>query len=203
MRFEIKHRLLLLLFVFVLNSYSQNPDISLLKSINAKNYPAWDNGMRFVSNSVYGLMPLSFACTMSYGLLKKDPQMIRNGYRSAATILLAGGITTGLKYVVNRSRPFVTYEKDIVQRDKNVGPYSFPSGHTTFAFATATHLSLTYKKWYVVIPSYIYASLVGYSRMRLGVHYPSDVLAGAILGAGSGLLVWKLDAYWLKKKSSK
>jgi membrane-associated phospholipid phosphatase len=51
------------------------------------------------------------------------------------------------------------------------------------AFALATSLSLSYPKCYIIVPSFAWASSVGYSRMDLGVHYPSDVLAGAIVGA--------------------
>ena len=56
------------------------------------------------------------------------------------------------------------------------------------AFAAATTISLQYPKWYVIAPAFIYASGVGYSRMYLGVHYPTDVLAGAVLGAGSSFV---------------
>jgi membrane-associated phospholipid phosphatase len=65
---------------------------------------------------------------------------------------------------------------------------SFPSGHTSMAFSLATSVSLAYPKWYVIFPSYLWAGAVGYSRMDLGVHYPSDVLFGAALGAGSAYL---------------
>jgi len=64
------------------------------------------------------------------------------------------------------------------------------------AFANATALSLKYPKWYVIIPSYFWACSVGYSRLNLGEHYPSDVLAGAIVGAGSAFLSLKLTN-WL------
>jgi membrane-associated phospholipid phosphatase len=53
-------------------------------------------------------------------------------------------------------------------------------------------LSLNYPKWYVVVPSYAWASLVGYSRMAIGMHYPSDVLIGALVGSASSFLVYKL-----------
>jgi len=108
-------------------------------------------------------------------------------------VVTCGAITTGLKYAVNRPRPFVTYP-DIIKKG-NAGSKSFPSGHTSSAFALATSISLEYPKWYFVAPSFIWSTTVGYSRMRLGVHYPTDVFAGAIVGAGCAWASW-----WLNKK---
>lgn len=101
------------------------------------------------------------------------------------------GITTALKYSINRERPFVTYP-DIVKKSRAVTP-SFPSGHTSAAFETATSLSLSYPKWYIIIPSYTWAGTIGYSRMHLGVHYPSDVIVGAIIGSGSAWLTHAIN----------
>lgn len=89
-----------------------------------------------------------------------------------------------MKYGFNRKRPFVTYP-DLITKKSEAGSPSFPSGHTSQAFATATSLSLAYPKWYVIAPSLLWAGAVGYSRMELGVHYPSDVLVGALIGIGS------------------
>ena len=119
--------------------------------------------------------------------------MVKTGVAIGLNVLL----TSGLKYAINRPRPFAQYPNDIVQRD-HVGKYSFPSGHTSTAFATATALTLSTKKWYVAVPSYAYACAVGYSRMRLGVHFPSDVLGGIVVGIGSSLLVFQIDK-WLQK----
>jgi len=69
------------------------------------------------------------------------------------------------------------------------------------AFATATSLSLEYPKWYVIVPAYTWAGTVGYSRMHLGVHYPSDVLIGALVGAGSAFITHKVNQKLLKRKS--
>ena len=77
-----------------------------------------------------------------------------------------------------------------------------PSGHTSTAFATATSLSLAYPKWYVVAPSFIWAGTIGYSRMHLGVHYPSDVVVGALVGSGSAFLCYKANQ-WINKKRKK
>lgn len=154
--------------------------------------PTWDKTMKGVSFSVYPAMPATVIGIWSHGYFTKDETMMRNGYKSAISIAFAVGMSTGLKYAINRKRPFTQYPNDIIKRD-DVGPYSFPSGHTTAAFATATALSLSYKKWYVALPAYTYAGFVGYSRMRLGVHYPTDVLGGIIVGIGAGFLTWQLD----------
>ncbi len=148
--------------------------------------------MRGLSNSVYIVTPISVAGILTDGYMHKDEVMIRNGYKSAISIGFSSLLTSGLKYLVNRPRPFVTYSKDIIQRTK-VGPFSFPSGHASMAFVTATAITLSTRNIYLAIPSYAYAAFVGYSRMRLGVHYTSDVLGGMIIGIGSGLLTWQLD----------
>jgi len=179
--------------LFIVQIYfGQDIDYKILRSCNSSEMPVWDKTMNGVSFSVYPVMPLSVAGIWSHGYFTKDPVMMRNGYKSAITIGLACGISTGLKYAVSRTRPFTQYPGDIMQRSK-CGPLSFPSGHTTAAFATATAVSLSYKKWYITVPSYVYAGFVGYSRMRLGVHYPSDVLGGMIIGIGCGFLTWQLD----------
>jgi membrane-associated phospholipid phosphatase len=159
--------------------------------------PCWDKTMKGLSFTVYPLAPVSAVSILAQGYFKKDKVMIRNGYKSIITISLAMTLSTALKYTIRRDRPYVTY-KEIIKRD-TPGTFSFPSGHATAAFATATFLSLSYKKWYVAIPAYAYAGMVGYSRMRLGVHYPSDVLGGALLGIGSGLLTWQIDK-WINRK---
>jgi undecaprenyl-diphosphatase len=99
-----------------------------------------------------------------------------------------------MKYSINRQRPYDAYPTIInpytLEKDA-----SFPSGHTSTAFALATSMSIQYKKWYVVVPAFAWAGSVGYSRMYLGEHYPTDVLAGAAIGIGSAYL-----SEWLNKK---
>ncbi|HQQ93558.1 MAG TPA: phosphatase PAP2 family protein [Bacteroidia bacterium] len=187
-----KHLISLLLIFSAGLLPAQNLDFRILKSINQYEYPKWDQAMRLTSESVNYSWSLVIIAPGVQGLVNKDAVMLRNSAKSAISIGLAGLISSSLKLSIKRPRPAVQYPNDIIARDE-AGPYSFPSGHTTFAFASATALSLTYPKWYVVLPSYLYAGLVGYSRMRLGMHFPSDVLAGMVIGIGSGLLTWKLD----------
>ncbi len=191
-------KIIFILFLCSLKLFSQNIDVDILKTINRNDMPCWDKTMKGVSFSVYPVMPASVIGIWTHGYINKDIAMMRNGYKSAITIGCALTLASGLKYAVNRTRPYNKYPNDIIKRD-HAGPYSFPSGHTTAAFSTATAISLTYNKWYVTVPSFAYASLVGYSRMRLGMHYPSDVLGGMVLGIGTGLLTWQIDKMIQKK----
>lgn len=187
-------------FFFLLISLArgQNMDLRILKAINRTDMPAWDKTMRGLSNTVNPMIPVTVLGIWTNGLIHKDQTMMRNAYKSAISIGFAALVSSGLKVSVNRSRPSKKYPGEIVQRTGS-GPYSFPSGHTTSAFAMATSLTLTYQKWYVAVPAYLYAGLVGYSRMRLGVHFPTDVLGGMCIGIGSGILVWQLDRLINKK----
>ena len=114
------------------------------------------------------------------------------------------GITFGMKQIFRRERPFVTLGN--VYHNKYNSPtdmYSFPSGHTATAFSMATSLTLRYPdKPAIIAISYLYAAIVGYGRMYLGVHYPSDVLGGMIIGSGSATLVYSLRKEIIDFKNS-
>ena len=90
------------------------------------------------------------------------------------------GFQSIVRYVIDRPRPFITHEV-IVRIAYPINP-SFPSGHAATAFMIATILAHRFPKYKYLF--YILASLVGISRIYLGVHYPSDVIAGALIGYG-------------------
>ena len=110
----------------------------------------------------------------------------------AGGVLINGSLTWLMKTSVERERPFDTYP-DRIDPQYQPHDFSFPSGHTSWAFQWATATALYAKKWYVAVPCYAYASSIAFSRMVMGVHYPSDVLAGALLGSGSAWLSWKIN----------
>jgi len=190
---------LLLLFPFI-SIYSQNPDINILKDINLNRYRQMDGTFRFISNSVTPVSMCTPVLLLGFGCIIKDSIMRQKALCIGASVITGAIITTVLKHSINRTRPFVTYP--YIEHVTEAGSPSFPSGHASDAFAFATSVSLAYPKWYVSIPSYAYAGAVGYSRMHLGVHYPSDVLMGAIIGGGSAYLCYK-GQQWLQHKKTK
>ena len=196
----MKRILPLLLLLLSVTTYSQNLDIRILRQINLHRNEHLDATFTTITNSV---SPVSIAAPLlvfGTGLIEKDKTIQQKGLVMCASFLTATIISTSLKHAINRTRPFVTYPD--IQKVTSGGSPSFPSGHTSDAFSTATSLSLAFPKWYVIAPSYIYASAVGYSRMHLGVHYPSDVLAGAIVGAGSAFLCYKAQK-WINHRNRK
>ena len=105
--------------------------------------------------------------------------------------------STGLKYLFKRLRPYEVLPDVEPRVARKRTPYAFPSGHTTIAFAIAVSIALYEPRWYVVTPAVIWASSVGISRVWLGVHYPSDVLAGALLGTLCGWIAHQVVRRYL------
>ena len=169
----------------------QNVDIDILKKINLERNTNLDGTFQFVTDSAaiiaFGLPVLIVLSSFIY----KNTIHKRKAIIVGASVLLSAIVATILKYSVNRSRPFEVY--NFIQNVGEGGSPSIPSGHATDAFALATAICLAYPKWYIILPAFLWAFAVGYSRMVLGVHYPSDVLAGALIGASVSLLCYKIN----------
>jgi membrane-associated phospholipid phosphatase len=187
----IRRLLALLVFFLTVQLSAQNLDIRILRSVNSQQTLPSDGFFQFMSNSSVYVVAGIPACMTAAGLIKHDEKLKRSALVTIAASALCAGITTTIKYSVNRERPFITYP-DIGKKSYGGSP-SFPSGHTSSAFATATSVSLAWPEWYVILPSYTWAGTVAYSRMDLGVHYPSDVLAGAIIGAGTAWFSFEVN----------
>lgn len=194
----------LLLILFTSNCFflqevkGQNADINMLKSITAHRNLTYQEFQRGLSFSVYPtiiLVPSSLVC-LNY--IQHDSLTYNTGLCVAAGIALNSVMALGAKYAINRERPYIHYpEINPIAYEKTP---SMPSGHTSSAFNVATSLTLFYPKWYVAIPAYTWASGVAYSRMYIGVHYPSDIIVGALLGSGTSWLTYYLNKKWFRKK---
>lgn len=150
-------------FLLLLQESVRNPMLdSLMKFITALG----NGGMIWIGATILLLIPKK---TRSIGMM-------------SAVALLGSLIINNniIKNIVQRPRPFVTFT-DLQIIIPTPSEYSFPSGHTSSSFAAAAvfyrHLP---KK--LGLPSVILAGLIGFSRLYVGVHYPTDVIAGVIMG---------------------
>jgi membrane-associated phospholipid phosphatase len=123
------------------------------------------------------------------------------GLHSVESILLASAVGTGIKFTAGRQRPYADtanpYNFQLWRGFKDDKYRSFPSGHTTAAFAFASTLTREsqfwwpHATWYVGTVFYGGASLIGASRIYNNMHWASDVMSGAAIGTIVGLKVVK------------
>jgi len=112
-------------------------------------------------------------------------------------LLLLYGIQSfviyGLKFLVQRQRPlfFLEVASKLSKGPGEILDPSFPSGHAAFSFMMATLLALWFPRYRFIF--FIVAGFVGWTRIYLGLHYPTDVIAGVLLGYG----ITKLFLHWV------
>ncbi len=138
-----------------------------------------------------------------YGYLLQNKKMQTTTLLAVQSYITGAAVSGVVKFLTGRLRPYIVDKTSLEAEPKFYGPFviirnpdgskannSFPSGHTTVAFAAATVYALEYKnKPLVPILSYTAATLVGLSRITENKHWITDVVAGAGLGYLSGRLV--------------
>lgn len=169
-----------------------NFDTRLFRTINNSRSPFKD---RLFGTVTYSVLPVSMMLPSSlflYGRTYGKHYDENTGYLLAGALTTNAVVTMGSKFLFQRIRPCDCLN-DVYSRKEFADKHSFPSAHASFSFSSATMFALRYPKYpQVYAPMFAWALLTAYSRPYLGMHFPSDVLAGAVIGAGSSVLIYSL-----------
>jgi undecaprenyl-diphosphatase len=162
-------------------------DIDLLTWLNHNLIPFSLPVLRTISFTTTAISISLVLIVLIISVHERSEPLRRKFYILISVLIFAAIVSQGLKQLIYRERPFITHPS--IEKFSDGGGSSFPSGHTLEAFAMATALSLLFSKKKIVIPVFAWAILVAYSRIALGVHYPSDVIAGILLGIFIGWII--------------
>ena len=182
----------------------ENLDVKIFRVINNSQCGFLNTVIPITDKSV--LFTSTLVSTVMFGISRSN----KSYYDENSSVLMGlsevmtTGVVFGVKNLVNRKRPFeslkeVNYDNSKFLLDR----YSFPSGHTAMAFSMATSLTLRYPdKPLLISGMYLYSSIIALGRIYLGVHYPTDVLAGMLIGSGSAAIIYSLRKEIIKGKNS-
>ncbi len=160
--------------------YAANLDVEIIRQINGNRIKSLDDffiATSFSAEYIHFIIPLS---VLICGWYRKDKTVKNKGLFLLIVLIINGFLSFLLKNTFDRVRPFAVL--DFVEKISVGGSSSFPSGHTMTAVTLAFAIYLLFKNRYLNIFFIVWAFLVGYSRIHCGVHYFTDVLAGAIFG---------------------
>jgi membrane-associated phospholipid phosphatase len=212
-----QNKIFLIIFSFIFSSlFAQRRDLIPPRpdpdNIDAKIFRAINNSQCGFLNTAIPVFDKSilFTSTLVPVTLFAVSKAKDNYYDENSSVLLvlseglSAGVTFGMKNLFRRDRPYtllsnVHYNKNNFLTDR----YSFPSGHTSMSFAMATSLTLRYPDKPILITGlYLYSTVVSLGRIYLGVHYPSDVLAGMLIGSGSAAVIYSFRKEIIKGKNN-
>jgi undecaprenyl-diphosphatase len=179
-------------------------DRELFLAINGFHAPVFDSLMYYVSQ-IWVFAPVFvywlYMVFNRYGLKKL---LILIGFLGLL-VLLTDQTSNITKHAIKRYRP--THNLEIQSQvhtvnDYKGGMYGFFSGHSTNTFGVAMLLFLIFSKESIVFRAafFAWAAITAYSRIYLGVHYPSDIFVGFIVGLFWGYVVYRLIQYFFKQQ---
>ncbi|ARF81833.1 phosphatase PAP2 family protein [Kitasatospora aureofaciens] len=174
-------------------------DGAVYAAVAATDTPTLDAGLRALSRAAdHSKINFSIAAALTLG----PGRWRRAGQAGAASVAVASFTANVLgKHLVRRPRPDREAARVVVNRHVPMPvSASFPSGHTASAFALATAVGTLLPA--AATPLTLLACTVGYSRVHTGVHYPGDVLAGALLGSACAGVVLAVGQRWVARQVS-
>ncbi|MBZ0201969.1 MAG: phosphatase PAP2 family protein [Ignavibacteria bacterium] len=179
-----------------------NSDVKLFRIINNSRSNFKNDFFNVFDRSMLPVTLLMPASIFIYGRSTGKTYDENSAYLLSGAIVTDAVLTLGVKFISKRPRP-----KDrlynIYTREELADRYSFPSGHTGLSFASATMFALRYPKYpQVYAPIYAWALLIAYGRPYFGMHYPTDLLAGAVIGTGSSVLIYSLRKELFRLKNN-
>lgn len=161
-------------------------ELAILHSIEALHAPVLDVAMSMLSLAgSYSLIWLVIAAAL---LARKTTRQA--DVAAVSAVALAEAIIALLKPIFMRPRPFLV-DPSVTLIIDSPGDWSFPSGHAAAACACAVAIAVTLgaRRWRIWLPIAALAALMAFSRLYLFVHWPTDVLAGVMLGVSVGMVV--------------
>lgn len=164
-------------------------DEPLFKLINSEhNHPVLD--IIFPAVTYFGAFKYVLIACVILGILQSSIKSKQTMFLIIIGIFISAFVSTSFKNHYEEKRPFEVLDYTRLLSYKS-SSYAYPSGHTTIAFTAATIIALRHPKLRVI--SISMAALVGLSRIYIGVHWPTDVLGGALLGITIASIVVLLD----------
>ncbi len=158
-------------------------DFSILYAIQSMHSQALDQIMLFITNIMGGIGQIWLFVALGLIIFKKTRKIGICVLLSYILVLILGHVC--LKDLIARPRP-CHIDESIKLLVKRPSSYSCPSTHTAWAFAAATSIYLYHKKAGII--TFIIAAIMGFSRMYVFVHFPTDVLFGLVLGVFLGII---------------
>lgn len=170
-------------------------DYQLLKYIQEHRIESLDFLIIGVSEETTSVTICTISAMIFLGILmKQHKNLIMVGLKTLVVVIMNAMVVGILKALVDRPRPFDTY--DTITKLSAVGSPSFPSGHTAEVFTLAFSMLFILKNKIAFYIFFAWAIIVAYTRLANGVHYPSDVLVGAIIGSlMAKLIAWLFEKY--------
>lgn len=145
-------------------------------------------------SSIGGFVSMIAICIIAIIILKyfKKDEYLKIAKLCLYALILSGIIVAAIKLIAHQPRPFVVLDH-VRQLVIPSEPNSFPSGHNSSTFSVATVLiGKFWQNKILVALLIIFCIAIAFSRVYVGVHYPLDVVVGAMIGIVSGVVVLKL-----------